>query len=128
MTARTCEWHDMPIPCKACDTSTVTNLIFGPAATRNLRISEQRIASHSHDGATPDLAATRMQPEPVKTESVPVVHYVINDILARADVGLDRYGTMLKADNGRDHLVDAYQEALDLACYLRAELIRRDGK
>lgn len=103
MTARTCEWHDMPIPCKACDTSTVTNLIFGPAATRK-------------------------QPEPVKTESVPVVHYVIKDMLARADVGLDRYGTMLKADNGRDHLVDAYQEALDLACYLRAELMRRDGK
>lgn len=127
MTARTCEWHDEPTPCVACRDNNPFNH-KGRAATRNLRISEQRIASHSHDGATPDLAATRMQPEPVKTESVPVVHYVIKDILARADVGLDRYGTMLKADNGRDHLVDAYQEALDLACYLRAELIRRDGK
>lgn len=105
MTARTCEWHDEPIPCRSC-----VSFVF------------------TSDRATPDLAATRMQPEPVKTESVPVVHYVIKDILARADVGLDRYGTMLKADNGRDHLVDAYQEALDLACYLRAELIRRDGK
>jgi hypothetical protein len=107
MTARTCEWHDEPTPCKAC--------------------RDKNPFNHK-DRATPDLAATRTQPEPVKTDSVPVVHYVIKDILARADVGLDRYGTMLKADNGRDHLVDAYQEALDLACYLRAELIRRDGK
>lgn len=29
------------------------------------------------------------------------------------------------ASNGRDHLVDAYQEALDLAVYLRAEIARR---
>lgn len=29
------------------------------------------------------------------------------------------------ADNGRDHLVDAYQEALDLAVYLRAEIEKR---
>ena len=109
MTARTCEWHDMPIPCPDC-----AHAYEGKAFAHSIR-------------AAPDPAATRMQPEPVATESVPVVHYVIKDMLARADVGLDRYGTMLKADNGRDHLVDAYQEALDLACYLRAELIRRDG-
>jgi len=119
MTARTCEWHDMPIPCEWCTIS---------AAAKNIILTDTPTTSTTLPRAAPDLAATRQQPEPTKTASAPVVHYVIKDILARADLGLDRYGTMLQADNGRDHLVDAYQEALDLACYLRAELLRRDGK
>lgn len=36
--------------------------------------------------------------------------------------GRQRYGTPLTTHNGRDHLVDAYQEALDLAVYLRAHI------
>lgn len=39
--------------------------------------------------------------------------------------GREKYGTDLQASNGRDHLVDAYQEALDLCCYLRALIERR---
>jgi len=34
--------------------------------------------------------------------------------------GIERYGTPLQRDNGRDHLVDALQEAMDLWVYLRA--------
>jgi hypothetical protein len=36
-------------------------------------------------------------------------------------VGRQRYGTFLYPDNGRDSLVDAYQEALDLPVYLGNE-------
>jgi hypothetical protein len=36
----------------------------------------------------------------------------------------ERYGVPLQADNGRD----AYEEALDLAAYLRQELAQRDGR
>jgi hypothetical protein len=36
--------------------------------------------------------------------------------------------TYLQAHNGRDALLDAYQEALDLAIYLRQALAERDGK
>lgn len=33
--------------------------------------------------------------------------------------GRSKYGTPLQANNGRDPLVDAYQESLDLCVYLR---------
>jgi hypothetical protein len=46
---------------------------------------------------------------------------VAQDIRARAAVGRQRYGTFLYPDNGRDSLVDAYQEALDLPVYLGNE-------
>lgn len=47
---------------------------------------------------------------------------VIEDIDARKQVGLERYGTLLQAFNGRDALMDAYQEALDLVVYQRQVL------
>ena len=36
----------------------------------------------------------------------------------RRQLGIDRYGTPLQRDNGRNHLVDACQELLDAAVYL----------
>lgn len=66
------------------------------------------------------------QPPPVPTNSPGVWQLVIADMLERDAVGRQRYGTLLQHDNGRDHLVDAYQEALDLCVYLRAEIERRN--
>ncbi len=43
----------------------------------------------------------------------------------RHAIGTQKYGVPLTAGNGRKHLVDAYQEALDLAVYLRTELEER---
>jgi hypothetical protein len=40
--------------------------------------------------------------------------------------GAAKYGTRLQPFNGRDSLVDAYQEALDLVVYLR-QRIEEDG-
>lgn len=40
-------------------------------------------------------------------------------------LGIERYGTPVQAGNGRKALVDAYQEALDLAVYLRQEIEER---
>lgn len=48
-----------------------------------------------------------------------IVDLVKQDLEARAIVGEQTYGERLKAHNGRNALVDAYQEALDLAMYLR---------
>lgn len=45
---------------------------------------------------------------------------VLADMRDRDRVGRARYGTPLTTGNGRDHLVDAYQELLDAAVYLRA--------
>lgn len=44
---------------------------------------------------------------------------VIADMKERNEVGTRKYGTPLQTHNGRNALVDAYQEALDLVVYLR---------
>jgi hypothetical protein len=44
---------------------------------------------------------------------------------ARAEFGADRYGTYLETNNGRDAAVDAYQELLDAAFYLRQAISER---
>lgn len=44
---------------------------------------------------------------------------VLVDMAERDSVGRARYGVPLQAHNGRDALVDAYQEALDMTVYLR---------
>lgn len=50
---------------------------------------------------------------------------VIEDMEARREFGIAKYGTPLQAFNGRDALMDAYQEALDLAVYLRQAIQER---
>lgn len=67
------------------------------------------------------------QPLPVKNDGEYVQHMVIRDVEARLKVGVERYGTGLQAHNGRDMLRDAYEEALDLATYLRGLIAERDS-
>lgn len=58
--------------------------------------------------------------EPMPTPgTVDVLPLVIEDLRARDRIGTKKYGTTLQANNGRDAMVDAYQEALDLCMYLR---------
>lgn len=49
----------------------------------------------------------------------PILGMVLADLTNRALEGKEKYGEPLKAHNGRNALWDAYQEALDLAMYLR---------
>lgn len=49
----------------------------------------------------------------------PLVDRIGADFAARTQQGIATYGEPLRAHNGRHALVDAYQEALDLAQYLR---------
>jgi hypothetical protein len=65
------------------------------------------------------------QPPPIRSDRRPVWDLVIEDMRERDRVGRQRYGTPLQAHNGRDPLVDAYQEALDLAVYLRQAIEER---
>lgn len=62
------------------------------------------IACRIYESATPSIVTAR----------------ILDDMRAREAAGIARYGVPLTADNGRDHLLDAYQEALDLLVYLRA--------
>ena len=58
------------------------------------------------------------QPTP-KGEGREIGELVLSDIEDRIKKGVETYGEPLKANNGRNPLIDAYQEALDLAIYLR---------
>jgi hypothetical protein len=52
---------------------------------------------------------------------------VRSDLEERERLGIERYGTALYPNNGRDALQDAYEEALDLCCYLRQAIEERVG-
>lgn len=62
--------------------------------------------------------ATAKQPAPNGSGN-PILGMVLADLTNRALEGKEKYGEPLKAHNGRNALWDAYQEALDLAMYLR---------
>lgn len=66
------------------------------------------------------------QPLPVRNDAPDIQSQVIADIEARRLVGIERYGTALQPHNGRDALRDAYEEALDLAMYLKQAMVERD--
>ena len=51
---------------------------------------------------------------------------VIEDMKQRRNFGIQKYGVPLQCNNGRDALIDAYQEALDLVVYLKQSIIERD--
>lgn len=74
-------------------------------------------------GRTPGVIAD--QPPPVPNDGPALWDLVLADMRERHQVGVQRYGTALQANNGRDMLVDAYQEILDLAVYLRGEIEER---
>jgi hypothetical protein len=68
------------------------------------------------------------QPRPTPNGSLSVQEMVLADIQARMQVGLERYGVLLQPNNGRDALRDAYEEAIDLAMYLRQAIAERDAR
>lgn len=65
------------------------------------------------------------QPPPQPTTGRPIWDLVIEDMRARDLQGRAKYGVPLQANNGRDPLMDAYQEALDLCVYLRQAIEER---
>ena len=68
------------------------------------------------------------QPPPIPSNLPAVWDLVIADIRQRDAFGEKKYGERLRPHNGRDALLDAYQEALDLCVYLRQKLYERDGR
>lgn len=47
------------------------------------------------------------------------------DLVAREQLGQQRYGTALFPHNGRNALRDAYEEAIDMTLYLKQCLVER---
>lgn len=65
------------------------------------------------------------QPMPTHNAAGSIQSLVRADLETRERIGVKRYGTPLQPHNGRDALRDAYEEALDLACYLRQAIEER---
>lgn len=78
------------------------------------------------DGVLKKVAAP--EPDPIQNGEPAVWDLVIRDMQERDRMGAERYGTRLQPHNGRDALIDAYQEALDLAVYLRQAIYERDER
>ena len=55
-----------------------------------------------------------------------VMGLFLKDLEERYQEGVRRYGVPLQPFNGRDALQDAYEEAMDLALYLRQAIYERD--
>lgn len=70
------------------------------------------------------IEATTQQPKPAG-KGPAIAPLVCEDIMARNAMGEEKYGEVLRAFNGRDPLVDLYQELLDAAQYIRQELEER---
>ncbi len=78
-------------------------------------------------GRDVELSPLLNAPQPVpRTGAGPDIwNLVIRDMGERNDLGYAKYGRTMRARDGRDHLVDAYQECLDMAVYLRQEIEER---
>ena len=69
--------------------------------------------------------ANTPEPPPLKTDGPAIWDLVIKDMQERDTFGTAKYGQRLASNDGRDSLTDAYQEALDLAVYLRKAIAER---
>jgi hypothetical protein len=67
------------------------------------------------------------EPQPITNSGPAVWDLVIQDMRERDASGLEKYGTRLQPHNGRNALVDAYQEALDLVVYLRQAIVEQES-
>ena len=65
------------------------------------------------------------QPPPIPNTSTPIVDLVVTDLFERKQIGIERYGVPLQANNGRDSPVDLYQELLDAVMYIRQAIEAR---
>lgn len=68
------------------------------------------------------------EPMPAKNNYPAIWDLVVEDIKERDVTGIKTYGTRLQPFNGRNALIDAYQEALDLVVYLRQAIYKQTGQ
>lgn len=67
-------------------------------------------------------SAIKQEPMP-KGSGVPIQDLVIEDIKLRKEFCIKKYGEPLLANNGRNTLVDIYQELLDAVIYIKLKLV-----
>lgn len=62
------------------------------------------------------------QKDPIKNDSEPIWKLVIEDMQKRDNTGFKKYGTRLQAFNGRNSVIDIYEELLDAVVYMKQQI------
>jgi hypothetical protein len=71
---------------------------------------------------------TQPEPTPISTpDAQSVTRAVMADLAEREKHGIAKYGTTLQTFNGRNALVDLYQELIDATQYCRQLLMKEQG-
>jgi hypothetical protein len=96
-----------------------------PAGKPSIKALAHVIETYEHE---PTKTRPGDQPLPTVNDAPYVQDQVMAFIERRKQVGIQRYGTALQPNNGRDAMLDAFEEAVDLAIYLGQVIIERDGK
>ena len=76
---------------------------------------------------TENRKAAQNEPEPKGFGTI-VLYEVIKDINARSKMGEKKYGTPLRIFNGRNAMMDFYQELLDCVMYVKQVLMEMEDK
>lgn len=99
-------------------------------AKENLRkiLDIKKEARAGSPAAATDAHATTPEPPPEQNSAAPVYKRLINAIEERAEMGQQKYGTHLQPHNGRNALVDALQESLDMNMYQMQYIIELEDK
>lgn len=72
-------------------------------------------------------SAAKNEPSPTGTGKK-VIDEVVMDIKARSCMGEKKYGTPLRTFNGRNAMMDLYQELLDSVMYAKQVLMEMEDK
>ncbi len=94
------------------DVGVISKAIHTPTGYVSLKICED----------LPSNALVQEQVDPTSNDHPAVWDLVVTDMQDRDKEGRRKYNTPLQPFNGRNALVDAYQEGLDLVVYLRQKI------
>lgn len=72
------------------------------------------------------MSTIQDQPPPQSSEHPCIQDLTIADLQQRKAIGIQRYGTALHGFNGRNAMVDLYQELIDAVQYCRQEIYERE--
>jgi hypothetical protein len=92
------------------------------------KLIPQSMEAHLLDLARRDKESHAIpQPAPTGNGAV-VLDAVLEDFRVRGEMGLKKYGTKLRTFNGRNALVDLYQELQDACLYAKQRLMEEDAR
>lgn len=119
-------WRSNQTICERCANMLMnTYHKYGEAFDQNCPTCKDNL-ENVHPQAERRNPAAIPQPPPLQGHT-DVTSLLIADLEARRVMGIQKYGTPLLVENGRDHCMDAYQEILDHAAYFRCLVAQREN-